>query len=427
MRRRAVWLPALVVVAVAIACGGAQTGPESGSDHDRRPPAPSGGPDTDGGLATGDAGAPDAGGAADAGTPDAGMVDGGGSADGGPADGGALDAGTSDGGTGIDGGSAPDGGAECEEGWSAQATLQEPRAGAFLAELPDGRVLAAGGFDPQWSKTARSSVELFDPATGVWTWGAPMNSSRSGILAVQLESRDVFAIWGHTSVGSGEAPGAPEIYSPRTGTWSTVPRFDPRIKLPFEAAQLTDGRVMVLGGTFSDAGTIAQLFDPATRTWQTTSSPPHPYSYPIHALSTGGAILVGPTHVTEWDPQTGQWTDRVEIPTEFQHRVRSLRLSRDKLLVWGGDTETTVILDLNTVTWATGPRLPAEGCEVATTPNGAVLNIGGSLWLLRPDGTTRALPAPPRELAQTCNGRALGANDIIVLGGTTSAVLRICE
>lgn len=51
--------------------------------------------------------------------------------------------------------------------WSATSPLHTPRFNHVTLKLPDGRVLAAGGYVTPGVLTA--ACEIFDPATGNWT------------------------------------------------------------------------------------------------------------------------------------------------------------------------------------------------------------------------------------------------------------------
>ncbi|GLK78527.1 RICIN domain-containing protein [Methylopila turkensis] len=81
------------------------------------------------------------------------------------------------------------------------------------ATLPDGRILVNGG-----SSSAKTSI--YDPATDVWTTGAPMNVPRGYQGDTVLGTGEVLTIGGSWSGGEGGKLG--EIWSPARG-WRTLP------------------------------------------------------------------------------------------------------------------------------------------------------------------------------------------------------------
>jgi hypothetical protein len=83
------------------------------------------------------------------------------------------------------------------------------RAGAMVAELPDGRVLIAGGAGaaalPYSNTYTSASAELYDPPTETWSPLSPMPEPRAGGVAVVLKDGSVLLAGGYSERPPGES------------------------------------------------------------------------------------------------------------------------------------------------------------------------------------------------------------------------------
>ena len=71
--------------------------------------------------------------------------------------------------------------------WTSTGRMTQTRVNATLTLLPDGRVLAAGGEDPEGSEyVLYSTTEIFDPAANVWYPGPDLLEPRSSHAATLL-------------------------------------------------------------------------------------------------------------------------------------------------------------------------------------------------------------------------------------------------
>ena len=101
--------------------------------------------------------------------------------------------------------------------WSPANSLAEARHLHTATLMADGKVLVSGGLymDSAYPGSAfadLSSCELFDPATGMWSPTAPMNSAREGHVGVRLPNGRVLVTCGSNgSVGLVESG---EVYEP---------------------------------------------------------------------------------------------------------------------------------------------------------------------------------------------------------------------
>ena len=138
--------------------------------------------------------------------------------------------------------------------WTATRKMITPRYDHTATLLPDGRVLAAGGYVPPDEPT--DSAELYDPDAGTWTAIANMQAPHSGLAATLLRDGKVPVVW---CCGS-------EVYDPATGTWTAL-ATPTTVGTP--RAVLSDDTVLMAGGPDC---TAAALYDPRTGSSTTASS-----------------------------------------------------------------------------------------------------------------------------------------------------------
>jgi hypothetical protein len=128
--------------------------------------------------------------------------------------------------------------------------------------LPNGKVLVAGGFN------SSASAELYDPASGTWSWTGSLNTARYFQTATLLANGTVL-VAGGTS-GSVMLPSA-ELYDPAGMAWATTGSLHSG-RAYHSAILLPSGQVLVAGGF--DGGNFlpsAELYDGGlgfSATWQ---------------------------------------------------------------------------------------------------------------------------------------------------------------
>lgn len=120
------------------------------------------------------------------------------------------------------------------------------RHGHVAVRLQNGQVLVAGGVSPSG---AEASAELYNPATGAWTFTGPMNIPRFRPTTTLLQDGRVL-ITGGQLLRAG--PGAPlpihdsaELYHPGTGTFTLTDSMTTRRRL-HAAILLPNGQVMII-------------------------------------------------------------------------------------------------------------------------------------------------------------------------------------
>jgi len=122
--------------------------------------------------------------------------------------------------------------------------------------LDDGRVLIAGGY----ADSVSSSAEIYDPKTGFFTETGSLHTARCKHTAGLLPDGKVLIAGGSDSRGWNGNLSSVEIYEPKTGKFTPgSPLNDSRFKLPDEAVRLSSGKLLVAGGSKD-----VEIYDPTS-------------------------------------------------------------------------------------------------------------------------------------------------------------------
>ena len=198
----------------------------------------------------------------------------------------------------------------------ATGSMGEARMDAAATLLQSGMVLIAGGATFTGSELdANDSAELYDPTTDKFTQTGPMTTSRVYETATLLSDGRVLIVGGSagtcgTRCHDGfDALATAEIYNPATGKFTRTGSMS-QARSSAAAVRLTDGRVLVFGG----GPTSADIYDPSSGKFTRigTLIAHFGYSGSNHALllPDGKALLVssddnGPAVIT-FDPSSGK-------------------------------------------------------------------------------------------------------------------------
>ena len=272
--------------------------------------------------------------------------------------------------------------------WTPTGELSVARQGHTVTLLPDGRVLAAGGYGTSGSL---ASCELYDPATGEWTVTGSLNVAREMHAATLLPSGKVLVVGG-TQAGNPQA--SAELYNPATGQWTYTGGMH-KSRLGLTATLLLDGRVLVAAGHDVDNPLItAELYNPATGQWTYTGSLHHSRYYHSAALLADGRVLVtggedgGYVALSElYDPATGQWTNTGNL-NATRSGATATHLPDGRVLLAGGyrfegqfvPIAIAELYDGTTGQWSTTGSLNTGRYWHSATllPGGQVLVAGGA-------------------------------------------------
>jgi CHAT domain-containing protein len=171
--------------------------------------------------------------------------------------------------------------------WHAAPNMLVGRQGHIAVALPNGKVLVVGGTDGNGQPT--NSAEIYDTSKVSWSAAQPMPGSWNGGHAFPLaQGKQVLFI--------SESSGSAQIYDSETGRWKRAASFERREENG--RAQLTDGRVMIVGGYLAGADNSptpkAEIYDPASDAWRPAAGPNLPRAFaPTIALRDGRVVLMG--------------------------------------------------------------------------------------------------------------------------------------
>lgn len=156
--------------------------------------------------------------------------------------------------------------------------------------LPNGKVLVAGGNEFSGYPTflaATPTAELYDSAAGTFSATGSMSVARSLHTATLLTDGRVLIVGGSPS----GAPAA-EVYDPVAGAFSATANM-PATRLGHTATLLRSGEVLIVGGQNEDAAlATAELYDPKTNSFTATGSMSIPRTGHAATLLNSGNVLV---------------------------------------------------------------------------------------------------------------------------------------
>jgi uncharacterized repeat protein (TIGR03803 family) len=175
--------------------------------------------------------------------------------------------------------------------WSDVAPLSMARRSHTATLLRNGKVLIAGGAG---LGTNLNSAELYDPVTGIWTATGNLTTNRNSHTATLLPNGLVLVTGG--SDNNGKDLSSAELYDPNSGVWTVTGSMTTRRSSGAVAILLPNGKVLVAGGlNFSPSFnylSAADIYDPASGTWQQTASLALGRSQLAATLLTSGKVLV---------------------------------------------------------------------------------------------------------------------------------------
>jgi hypothetical protein len=226
-----------------------------------------------------------------------------------------------------------------ESSWTPTGSLAIARFGATAVLLYSGKVLVIGGVQrPTPAAPPEASVELFNPASGMWT-SAGTFTTYPGTSATLLGDGRSLATANHRA----------NFYDPRSGTW-TPAAVSSTGQNRETALRLTGGRVFILGTTSFDVHgngmqalafrNAAELYDLATAAWTPTGSMSQPRRDHTATLLLGGRVLIvgGTTSTDEEVSRTG--ISAVEKTTELYTPVSLSTQSIPQMGTGGGTGQT---------------------------------------------------------------------------------------
>jgi hypothetical protein len=195
-----------------------------------------------------------------------------------------------------------------------RAVLSEPRAFATVSDFA-GKILVAGGEDPVHDDSMPASVlrdtaEVYDPSLEVPSFEPNLLKlavARTHHAAANLDSGETILVGGRTD--DSDASSFVEVVSPSTGVSKLVENLSVGRGSP-EAIHLTDGRILVAGGTDADGHPVDALEwrgadgSSLAAPWDGSTTVPPRFDRAFAALPGGAALVVGGCE--DRDPLTGE-------------------------------------------------------------------------------------------------------------------------
>lgn len=265
--------------------------------------------------------------------------------------------------------------------WASTSPLGIDRVNATATLLKNGKVLIVGGYQGNSDCCAVASTELYDPATGTFTYTGSLAKGRRNHTATLLDDGRVLVAGGY----DGTYLDAPEVYDPATGTFSATGAMGTPRRYP-TATRLLDGKVVIAGGYENGTSGLlgsADLYNTPTGTFAATGSLVTPRGRQTATLLTNGTVLLAGGYdganalasAELYDPSTGTFvaTGSLTIP---RWRHTETRLRNGDVLIAGGSTGSTAVASADLY------NAPAAAAAAVPTLSGwAAIILSSSLAL----------------------------------------------
>jgi N-acetylneuraminic acid mutarotase len=242
--------------------------------------------------------------------------------------------------------------------WTRLATLPQARHHIALTAA-GGLLYGIGGFSggfPNWQ--AQSDVFVYDPAADRWRTGVRMTVPRAEGVTAAVDGK-VYVIGGRVRASRDSShfndhadTTLAEMFDPASGRWSRLP--DAPSARNSAGVAVIAGKIYVVGGRQAlkqPDGSLRQVnvatlevFDPATRQWETRAPMPQAQGG-LAATAHGGRLYAfgGEQWVPEqkvfaeswvYDPQADRWSAAPLLPTA-RHGLGAAAVG-DRIHVFGG-------------------------------------------------------------------------------------------
>ncbi|MBM7116094.1 kelch repeat-containing protein [Archangium primigenium] len=261
--------------------------------------------------------------------------------------------------------------------WTAPSCVSPSTSPTIVATVTNGFNLTA---------TRSFSVTGLTSCSG-WSSTGSMAEPRQWYTATRLSDGKVLVTGGTNSTTQQMATA--EVYDPVSGTWSAAGSMA-FSRLNQAAVLLPDGKVLVSGGNrFGNAIENVEVFVPVSGIWKSTQSTAARRRYHTATLLLNGKALIAGGDVggtaEVYDPSSETWST-AGVMTERRWEHTATLLPGGKVLVTGGYNFSSSSMlvtaeeyDPSLGTWsATGAMTDPRRYFTATLlPNGKVLVVGG--------------------------------------------------
>lgn len=232
--------------------------------------------------------------------------------------------------------------------------------------------------------TPLQTVESFDPKTGAWETGPPLPIPLHHAAAATFRG-EVVVLGGATD---NLANGSNRVFALRGGNWVELPNLSHPRAAP-AAAVVGDKLVAVGGQNAKQLVPQTEVFDGSS--WKDAADMPTPREHlaavsdGTYVYTVGGRFLSSDKNssaLERFDPQSGQWTKLVGMPTP--RGSFGATYIDGRILAVGGEEPTRVLnviemYDISEGKWSTLTPMPTpRHAEVVATVGNTVYVIGGA-------------------------------------------------
>ncbi|MGH3616933.1 MAG: Kelch repeat-containing protein [Pseudonocardiaceae bacterium] len=281
--------------------------------------------------------------------------------------------------------------------WTALTNQPTFNASTMLL-LTDGTVMCQAKGAVSWWRMTPDSTGSY--VRGTWSALADMHNSRQYFASAVLRDGRVVVAGGEYSDAGSDTDKA-EIYDPVANTWTSIGNPGWGQLGDAAACLLADGRLLV--GNLSDNKTA--IYDPVANTWTATGDMAARSNEETWTLLPDGSVVTvscaNHPHAERYIPSTGTWISAGSTPVELV-QASSIEIGPAVLLPDGrvftvGATGRTALYtppgnNTGTGTWVAGPSFPADS-------SGRLLKAKDAPGCLLPNGRVLCVAGPAGDAA----------------------------
>lgn len=203
------------------------------------------------------------------------------------------------------------------QSWEIRSQMPNPRHGAASAVV-DGKVYLIGGF--VGLQDLVGAVDEYDPATNTWKTIAEAPTLRGHMTAAAHDGL-IYVFGGSPRAGTfSNALSVVEVFDPKLGLWASLGPMPMPLKLA--TAETIGDRIYLVGGfNGPDFGDLWE-YDPTSDTWTEKASMPSPRAAHGSAVVDGRILVFGgfstgggmSARTFQYDPDTDVWTQTADLP-----------------------------------------------------------------------------------------------------------------
>lgn len=302
--------------------------------------------------------------------------------------------------------------------WSTAASMSTGRGGANAITLADGRVLVAGGVSlgsslPSFLATA----EIYTPMTNSWAVTGSMAAPRGDYVGRLLPDGTVLVATGVSQVEPNVLISTVEVFNPATGVWRTSSGNVPTLSGLASATLLSTGSMVVTGGLDPTevAFPSAWLYDLSSGValWHQL-----PRLASARAFHTATSLDATHVLVAGGVDETGQTTNGVEVLSLApQERSEGAVPSRTITMAWRqpmvSPPSNHPAMDIAFHNGSTTTSVRGTLRVVAWTPDGRKITTNTRTITIPPCRTVTGAPCPQTLAATGAQAGAMVGTDWI--------------